>query len=563
MSLELPGPTGYCSSQLIPYLGNKRALLPRLLPVLQSLTDGMRSPLFLDPFAGSGAVSRLARAIGMRVIANDWEPYSEALNACWLSLRPSDLDRSFGGRVGQVLAQWNGMHPAAAGVPYGGSAAGSAGWSAGHQPYMARWYAPEHTEAPRLGHERLFYTAENARFLDMVRYRLDDEYPASEPGSDGDIRRRVIMGALLLEASVHANTSGVFKAYHRGFGGHGGDALHRILGSMELEVPILPELEPAVVMRDDAAAFVGKHSADVVYCDPPYNQHQYGSNYHILNTLLRWDGVPHPMDGSACDGASRIAGIPQDWKRTRSDFCSRHKAAGAIAGLLEACDAAHLVFSWNADAHLSGDELIELLAPRGRLAVVALEYVAYRGGRQSASRSGSSREYLFTVDTRRPPIGTGAIKQKLHGLAMVDDAMRASYRADRETAEPEIRAFLDQTMRHPGANARRVLSDMDPERRLDFLKRLSTYSCPDVPSELDAVQQLSMQALGSGDVATARKVASEAPRLIRKLAHQKYALAFDRYRSIFERIGNEAEDQKLLSQLAQLDRLKELRAGVK
>lgn len=554
MSHELPGPPGYCTSQLIPYLGNKRALLPRLLPVLRRLTDGMRSPLFLDPFSGSGAVSRLARAMGMRVVANDWEPYSEALNACWLSLRPSDLDRCFDGRAAEVLAQWNGMYRAAGGGP--------SGRFAGHAPYMARWYAPERTEAPRLGHERLFFTAENAEFLDMVRYRLDEEYPAAEPGSDGDIRRRVIMGALLLEASVHTNTSGVFKAFHRGFGGHGGDALHRILGSMELEVPILPELEPAVVMRDDATSFVGKFVADVVYCDPPYNQHQYGSNYHILNTLLRWDGVPHPMDGAVRDGASRIAGIPQDWKRTRSDFCSRNKAAGAIAGLLEACDAAHLVFSWNADAHLSGDELIELLAPRGRLEVVSLEYVAYRGGRQSASRSARSREYLFTVDTRRPPVGTSAIKQELRGLAMVDDAMRASYRAGSDVTEPEIMVFLDQAMRHPGTNARRMLLDMDPERRLDFLKRLSAYSCVDVPSELAAVQELATRALDSGNAAAARKIASEAPRLIRKLAHRKYAQDFDRYRVIFERIGTAAGDQRLLGQLGQLDRLKELRAGL-
>lgn len=550
MSDELPGPSGYCSSQLIPYLGNKRALLPRLLPVFRNLTDGLREPRFIDAFAGSGAVSRLARAMGMRVVSNDWEPYAEALNSCWLSLRPSDLDRCFDGRIDEVLARWNGMHPLSNG--------GSSGPSDPHEPYMARWYAPERTEAPRLGEERLFYTAENARFLDAVRYRLDDEYPPAEPGSNGDIRRRVLMGALLLEASVHTNTSGVFKAYHKGFGGLGGDALHRILGRMELELPILPELPPAVVTREDATTLVGKFSADVAYFDPPYNQHQYGSNYHILNTLLRWDGIPHPMDGASNDGASRISGIPQEWKCTRSDFCSRQKAYSAIQGLLDACDAAHLVFSWNADAHLSGDELIELLAPRGRLAVVALEYIAYRGGRQSASRSSRSREYLFTIDTRKPPVATSAIKEELRGLAMVDDAMRASYRAG--LVEPEIAAFLDQSMRHPGTDAQRMLFDMDAERRLDFLSRLSAYACDDVPSELDAVRELAMGALGRGDAAAARKIASEAPRLLRKLAHDKYALEFERYRSMFERIGIASDDRRLLDQLARLDRLKELRS---
>jgi adenine-specific DNA-methyltransferase len=100
MPLELPGPTGYCNKQLIPYLGNKRALLPRLMPVLEGLNPDRHPWRFLDPFSGSGSVSRLARAMGMRVEANDWEPYSEAINKCWLGLSPTDVDFAFGGYAG-------------------------------------------------------------------------------------------------------------------------------------------------------------------------------------------------------------------------------------------------------------------------------------------------------------------------------------------------------------------------------------------------------------------------------------------------------------------------------
>ncbi len=553
MNHELPGPQGYCTSQLIPYLGNKRALLPRLLPVFQQLTAGLHAPLFVDAFAGSGSVSRLARAMGMRVVSNDWEPYSEALNSCWLSLRPSDLDRCFGGKVSGVFEEWNGMHQEAErSAPSNGSSGA---------PYMARWYAPARTDTPRLGDERLFYTAENAAFLDRVRYRIDEELPGGEPGSDADVRRRVLMAALLLEASVHTNTSGVFKAFHRGFGGHGKDALRRIMGRMRLEVPILPELQPAIVTREDAASLVGRYSADIIYCDPPYNQHQYGSNYHVLNTLLRWDGLPRPMNGAGPDGASRIAGIPQDWKRTRSAFCSRRQATGAIAAVLDACDSRHLVFSWNADAHLSGDELIELLAPRGRLKVLALQYVAYRGGRQSASRSSRSREYLFTVDTSGRPVGTAGLKRELRGLALVDDALRATYRPPDGESAPEIVSFLDASMRRPRVDALERLMEMEAEQRLHFLERLSAYACADVPAELTAVYELAMRALDRSDIGAARKMASEAPRLLRKLAHAKYSQEFDRYRAMFVAIGSRSGDQWLLGQLGQLDRLKEVRTG--
>ena len=30
-------------------------------------------------------------------------------------------------------------------------------------------------------------------------------------------------------------------------------------------------------------------AVDLVYLDPPYNQHRYATNYHVWETLVRWD----------------------------------------------------------------------------------------------------------------------------------------------------------------------------------------------------------------------------------------------------------------------------------
>ena len=360
MSRESSGDDPFLTRQLIPYLGNKRALLRHIKPVFESMIDGRKEILFLDPFAGSGSVSRLARSMGMAVRANDWEPYSESINRCWLELIPEDLDAAFTaeGGISAFMEQWNILHPMV--MPA----------HKAERRYMAAWYAPASTSQPVLDAERLFYSAENALFIDRVRFRLEDEYAAVDPGSPGDIRRRVLLGAMLLEAATHANTSGVFKAYHRGFGGHGSDALHRILARMELEVPFLVNAPPATVHREDAAIFCARYCADLVYVDPPYNQHQYGSNYHILNSIVRWDGQPEPLEKGADGRLLRKAGIPGVAALTRSPFCSRTDASRALAGLFSAIDSAAIVVSWNGDAHLAADELAELLAARDRKSVV-------------------------------------------------------------------------------------------------------------------------------------------------------------------------------------------------
>ena len=89
----------YLYHQLIPYLGNKRKLLPLIARGVEQA--GVRSGTFVDFFAGSGVVSRWAKQAGFRVVANDWEPIRAAAQSmrhsmqCGPGLRP--LRRHGGG----------------------------------------------------------------------------------------------------------------------------------------------------------------------------------------------------------------------------------------------------------------------------------------------------------------------------------------------------------------------------------------------------------------------------------------------------------------------------------
>ena len=62
--------TEYMYHQLIPYIGNKRKLLPLIAEAIRQ--TGLEVGTFLDAFAGSGVVSRLAKTLGFAVISNDF-----------------------------------------------------------------------------------------------------------------------------------------------------------------------------------------------------------------------------------------------------------------------------------------------------------------------------------------------------------------------------------------------------------------------------------------------------------------------------------------------------------
>ncbi len=76
--------TDFLFAQLIPYLGSKRKLLPLIADAVAR--TGVAGGTFADLFAGSGVVSRWAKTRGFRVVANDWEPYAQAINGCFAAL---------------------------------------------------------------------------------------------------------------------------------------------------------------------------------------------------------------------------------------------------------------------------------------------------------------------------------------------------------------------------------------------------------------------------------------------------------------------------------------------
>jgi len=554
----------YASTKLIAYIGNKRALLPRLLQVFLELDREYPVRFFLDPFAGSGSVSRLARSLGWSVAANDAEEYSRIVNEAWLGVSADELPSLFAGSggIGTAFGAYNAMHPQREDSRPDGCG----------EPYIALHYAPASTGGADWRRERLFYTRENAVFLDRVRSAIERDYPAAPPGSPGDRKgaaeRALLLGALVYEAATHANTSGVFKAYHKGFGGHGHDALGRILSPMALEPPLLWGGPPSLVARMDAAAFCSGKSADLCYLDPPYNQHQYGSNYHLLNTIARWDRAP--VDDSRLPDGSlvRAAGIPPAWTESRSAFCSRRTARRAFEELLSSIDARTVVLSYNTEGLVPPEDLVELLSDRADVSLRSLDYVKYRGGRQSASRLCRNREILFVARRRESWSAAASADPKAVSAAL--EALKVDVELSKVLAGAFDPAKLAPLCLPAGPGntgavlvfgsgeaactlrsyrclvfeeeARSAPSTLDLEGKRTLTRLLAPLALPDNEASCRAAAELLEEGVGD------RRLQALALYWLRKLAHPRYE---DEFLSLSARLRIlAASDEARLSALA-------------
>lgn len=357
----------YLSEQLITCIGNKRALLGFIGPAVERIKGelGKERISALDMFSGSGSVARYLKRHSSLLIVNDLEDYSLVVNRCYLA-NASAADLSALRSAHAELVRRLKSEPLRNGI-------------------IARHYAPENDESIKSG-ERVFYTNRNARFLDTARL-LIEEQPLE--------RRPFLLAPLLSEASIHANTAGVFKGFYKNrntgighFGGTKGDALLRIKGDITLPFPLFSRFESAVeIYNEDANRLVRRlPHLDLAYLDPPYNQHPYGSNYFMLNLLVNYREP---------EGISKVSGIPNTWKR--SAYNKRAKAIAALSDLLANLDARFILVSFNSEGFIPKVEMLDLLSSIGRVEVLETKYNAFRGSRSFENRDIHVKEYLFLV----------------------------------------------------------------------------------------------------------------------------------------------------------------------
>ena len=509
----------YLTGQLIAYIGNKRALLPFLHGVFSRLADGSPRVSFLDPFAGSGSVSRLARLMGFAVGANDWEPYSWVINSCHLLVGETELGSLFRSRGGidAVLGELNLLSAPPE-----------------EERYIARHFAPRRTETADWRTERLFYTTENALFIDAVRERIEEMYPGIPAGETAFKEKMALLAPLVYAAATRTNTSGVFKAFHRGFGGHGGDALKRITGPIRMERPLLADSpSPAAVSRENAADFLRARSADICYLDPPYSVHQYGSNYFMLNTIALWDRPPVSGERGPDGRLLRKAGIREDWTRTRSAFCYAGTALPALREVVSSADCRWLAVSYSNEGLVGLEELCDMLAETGDLTVHSTGYAKYPGGKQSLARRTRNVELLLVVDRRTAP-SAGARQMtarrlldlriaRLMGSSFDPARIRETFRTDGEGRLAGLPAGADLGLPMPwfhrfapGTNPPRLA---DPEDAKCFLALLSSCEIADAREEIRVLREMLR---GENDPRERRRIFREILRFLNRLAHAKY-----------------------------------------
>lgn len=327
------------------YIGSKYSLLDFLENIIDAVAGEVPSGrVFADLFAGTGIVGSKFREKGYTVISNDIQHYSYALNRHFIE-NDSQMDAG-------LLNYFESLE-GEEGFVYKNYCAGS-------------------------GSGRNYFTDENGEKCDAIRIALNTLVESKEISED---EYYYYLAGLLNSIDKVANTASVYGAYLK----HTKTSATKPL---QIKLPAIINGPKGKAYCKNINELIHSVNGDILYLDPPYNTRQYCSNYHVLETISRYD----------CPELSGVTGLRKD-QGLKSAFCSKRTVAAAFDEIISNADFKYIFLSYNNEGLMSIDTIKEIMSRYGKYEQFTKEYRRFRADKEEARnhKSNSTIEYLHVL----------------------------------------------------------------------------------------------------------------------------------------------------------------------
>lgn len=324
------------------YIGSKYKLLSFLKKNIIETVGDIRFCVFCDLFAGTGAVGRYFKTLVKQIIANDIEKYSYVLNRNYIG---NHLPIEYQEKLDE-LNNLSGKK----GFIYNNYCLGS-------------------------GSGRQYFSDNNGQKIDAIRLKIR-EWHDKKYISDNEYF--FFLASLLESADRVANTASVYGAF---------------LKQLKKTAQKNMELEPALfqindhdheVYSEDANNLIQKIQGDILYLDPPYNERQYGANYHILNTIALYDNfIPKGKTGL------------RDY--TKSAYCKKAMALESFDNLVKNAKFKYIFLSYNNEGLMSAEDIKNTMTKYGKYSLATTNYQRFKADSAREYAADKTTEYLHIL----------------------------------------------------------------------------------------------------------------------------------------------------------------------
>ena len=303
---------------MIKYLGSKRTLVP----VLGDMAVATGARKAVDLFTGTTRVAQEFKRRGLAVTATDVATYSGVLSDCYIATNLDDVDVQ---ELDNELKRLEAL------------------------PGKPGYFTTTFCEESR------FFQPKNGARVDAIRDELETmrDHPYFP----------ILLTSLMLAADRVDSTTGLQMAYLKQWA-------PRAHNDLELRRPELIRGRGATVVGNAMETVDTLPRTELMYLDPPYNQHRYFTNYHIWETLVRWDAPEHY--GVAC---KRVDSRDDS---TKSVFNSKRAMPLAMQSILARVNAEVVMVSYNDESWITAEQMMRSLRDAGHEDVRMLAFDSKR-----------------------------------------------------------------------------------------------------------------------------------------------------------------------------------------
>ncbi len=343
------------------FIGSKYNLLLDIYKILWQ--ENITGNSFFDVFSGSAIVGRFFKRM-YQVISNDSLYFSYVLQRglitiesipSFSNLKLNNLPKEGSERICKILNYLNSLK--------------------GVEGFVYQHYTPASRNIDGL--ERKYFSLENGMKIDAIRLKIEEWFQDEQISEEEYF---YLLTSLLIAVQKVANISGTYGAFNKFWD-------PRACKPLTLKyLEVIPSRFSHVAYNKDIFTLLGKITCDIAYIDPPYNSRQYIANYHLLETIAKYDNPK--IKGKT--------GIREYGDKEKSMFCSKKEVQSAFLKLLAELKAKHIIISYNSEGILSKEQIIQIMRDVGIKNIKFYEIPYRRFKSNKNSNKNNVIEYIFT-----------------------------------------------------------------------------------------------------------------------------------------------------------------------
>lgn len=350
------------------YIGSKLSLLEFLEESINKVVE-KNCDTFCDLFAGTGIVGSYFKRKGYKIISNDIQYYSYVLNRHYIGNR-KELNFA---KLTKEIANLKNIEIKNRKYficDYLSNLKGVKG-------FIYKNYCLGGTK--NKAESRQYFSDENGMRCDAIRQKIENW---KEQNLISDDEYYFLITSLVESIDKYANTASVYGAFLKNLKKTAQNNL--ILKSAELII----NNQDHEVFNADINEVAKKVNGDILYLDPPYNHRQYATNYHLLETIAKYDNPKiHGKTGL------------RDYGKQKSLYCSRTQVKKAFKDLILKAKAKYIFLSYNNEGLMTLDDIKKIMSLRGEYGHFTKEYNRFKADKDENREYSANKtlEYLHYV----------------------------------------------------------------------------------------------------------------------------------------------------------------------